>query len=99
MVHQPLSGLSNDAIFWSVFDAREKTALVFYPDNQTDTPVTQSNDCVRRNETGEGRRKYVTGYRQEEKQVQGDRDGWGKRIQQRVIWRDSSCITVFKQIC
>ena len=67
-----------------MFDYREKTALVFYPDNQTDTPVTQSNDCVRRNETGEGRRKYVTGYRQEEKQVQGDRDGWGKRIQQRV---------------
>ena len=39
---------------------------------------------MRRSETGEGRRKYVTGSRQEEKRVQGDRDGRGKHIQQRV---------------
>ena len=86
-----------------MFDSREKTALVVYPQNQADKPVTQSNDCVRRSEAGEGSpRKYITGYKQKEKGVQGDRDGKGKRIQHSLackVWRDSSCITVLKQIC
>ena len=68
-----------------MFDSREKTALVFYPENQADKPVTKSNDFVRRSDAGEGRRKYITGYRQKEEGVQGDRNGRGKRIQHKQI--------------